>query len=295
MADGIRAWAPDAVVLQKEPKYADWLRKRVERPIVFYAHDSQTVKHLVQEAEEQARGSGLPWRRAYRRLASPRQFQRVNLSSLTYVICVSRSVEETYLRTYPKLKTGVVYNGVDHDWFYPTWEDEGFCLCVARFSKEKNLELIPMALGTAGYRTLIYGRPVREKWAYFEALARSIKEPIALETHTTQERLRQLLQKCSVFVYPSVDEGWGQAPVEAMACGKPVVASRSGGILESVGDAGILLGGDPGEWRKAADGLMSSEGLRMEFGKKALERSKGYSWERTAKEIEVTLGGVVKR
>jgi glycosyltransferase involved in cell wall biosynthesis len=295
MSKSIQAWAPDVVVLQKEPKYCDWLRTQINRPIVFYAHDSQTVKHLIQEAAEQEDGTVLPWRWAYRRFASPRPFQRVNLASVALVICVSRSVEGTYLQAYPRLKTGVIYNGVDHEWFYPTWEDEGFCLCVSRFSKEKNLELIPRALGGAAYPTVIYGRSLKEKRAYFEALKRGSSGSIKIETHTTQERLRQLLQTCSVFLCPSPDEGWGQAPVEAMACGKAVVALNSGGILESVGEGGVLVGDDPGVWRETADRLMASEEFRKEYGRRAWERSKRYSWENTASEIERTLEEIVKR
>lgn len=89
----------------------------------------------------------------------------------------------------------------------------------------------------------------------------------------------------ALFAYPSRYEGFGLPPLEAMACGVPVVASDAGAIGEVVGDAAYLI--DPQDARKFGAGLITclvepsvSDHLRA----RGLERARKFSWERTARE-----------
>jgi glycosyltransferase involved in cell wall biosynthesis len=97
--------------------------------------------------------------------------------------------------------------------------------------------------------------------------------------------VRRLLQKCSLVLQPGKDEGFGLVSLEAMACGKAVIAHRSGATIEVVDGAGILLGDDVGEWRRVVDELMASPESRKELGKRGLTRSMIFSWDRTSKQI----------
>src|SRR5207248_8464558 len=63
--------------------------------------------------------------------------------------------------------------------------------------------------------------------------------------YVTRERLRDLYRRARVFVYPSRAEGFGIPPLEALACGAPVIATRVGAIPEFAGDAALLI--DPGD------------------------------------------------
>lgn len=89
-----------------------------------------------------------------------------------------------------------------------------------------------------------------------------------------------------VFVYPSLMEGFGIPPLEAMACATPVISSNRGSLPEVVGDAGILF--DPEDANALSElilTVLNNEGLRRELIEKGLNHVKGFSWEKTAEGI----------
>lgn len=94
------------------------------------------------------------------------------------------------------------------------------------------------------------------------------------------------LYRCSVaFVYPSLYEGFGIPPLEAMACGTAVIASNSSSIPEVVGDAGILI--DPKAINDLADSLLTlldNPGERDQIIAKGKQRVQQFSWEKTAEQ-----------
>jgi glycosyltransferase involved in cell wall biosynthesis len=97
--------------------------------------------------------------------------------------------------------------------------------------------------------------------------------------------LRCLYSVAKVFVYPSLYEGFGLPPLEAMACGAPVITSHTSSLPEVVGDAAILI--DPynvEELLHALRTVLLDNDLRLQLRKKSLERAKLFSWTRTAQE-----------
>lgn len=89
---------------------------------------------------------------------------------------------------------------------------------------------------------------------------------------------------CELFVYPSLYEGFGLPPLEAMSCGAPVIASNITSIPEVVGDGGLLFNPlKENELLTSMEFMLSSECLRNQFSKIGLKKSKEFSWENTAK------------
>jgi len=87
------------------------------------------------------------------------------------------------------------------------------------------------------------------------------------------------------FIFPSRYEGFGLPPLEALACGTPVVGSGVSSIPEVVGDAGVLLPPDDAEGMAGAlIQLATDEGFRTEMSHRALAQAAHFSWERTARE-----------
>jgi len=106
---------------------------------------------------------------------------------------------------------------------------------------------------------------------------------VHLAGRVADEFLPALYSGALAFVYPSLYEGFGLPPLEAMACGTPVLTSNVTAMPEVVGDAGLLV--DPYNVEAIAHGirrLVEDSALREELRKKGLERAKQFTWERTA-------------
>ncbi len=99
------------------------------------------------------------------------------------------------------------------------------------------------------------------------------------------EELVYLYNAARVFALPSFYEGFGLPPLEAMACGTPVVVSNTSSLPEVVGDAGQMVDPDDVEaWSVALWRVLTDKGLRDEMCEKGLRRTASFSWERTARE-----------
>ncbi len=101
----------------------------------------------------------------------------------------------------------------------------------------------------------------------------------------TLDQLCWLYREARALLFPSLDEGFGLPPLEAMASGTPVVASRTGALPEVLGDAAIFI--DPEDERSVAQGirdLLGGEGLSDLLRAKGLERAERFTPERMAEE-----------
>jgi glycosyltransferase involved in cell wall biosynthesis len=88
-----------------------------------------------------------------------------------------------------------------------------------------------------------------------------------------------------VFVYPSIFEGWGLPITEAMACGKPVIASNVSSLPEAAGDTGLLLPPeDVSAWTAALARGLNDREWKIESGERARQRAVQFTWERTAQQ-----------
>ncbi|HEX6484251.1 MAG TPA: glycosyltransferase family 1 protein [Ktedonobacteraceae bacterium] len=95
-----------------------------------------------------------------------------------------------------------------------------------------------------------------------------------------------LYSLADVFAYPSFFEGFGVPPLEAMACGAPVITSNTSSLPEIVGDAALLV--DPhntGEIAQAITRLLENEELREELREKGYQQVKQYTWPNSARKM----------
>src|SRR5205823_9755020 len=103
--------------------------------------------------------------------------------------------------------------------------------------------------------------------SFFNRLrALGLQQVVKLTGFVPDEQLPALLNAAEVFAFPSHFEGFGLPPLEAMACGLPVVCSNASSLPEVVGQAGLLLPpDDPPAWAAALDRLLSDAALRQEL------------------------------
>lgn len=118
---------------------------------------------------------------------------------------------------------------------------------------------------------------------------KGLEDRICLTGYLNDEDLRSLYSSCAVFIYPSLYEGFGLPPLEAMACGAPVITSRDPALMETVGSAARLV--DPksvDDIAQAMSEMLSDERMRQHYAELGREQVKKFSWEQTAlKTLEV--------
>jgi len=91
-----------------------------------------------------------------------------------------------------------------------------------------------------------------------------------------------LYNLADLYVSASLYEGFGLSPLEAMACGTPVVSSNRASLPEVVGSGGLLVDPTPARLAAAIVSVTTDEWLRRDLGRRALARAGAFSWERTA-------------
>ncbi len=245
-------------------------------------------------------------------------FRRLALSA-DRVIAVSHSTKDDLTARYgvPEDRITVIESGIGAQFHAMSRNDTElirvkekyrlpyrFILMLATLEPRKNiLALIRAYEALRGLK-----HPVTEKYALiiagargwkceevFEAIARSpYKDDIILPGFIADEDKTALYNLSSVFVYPSLYEGFGFPPLEAMACGVSVIASHSSSLPEVVGDAGILVDPyQPDELLQALVQILTDQGLAESLRAKSLERAKSFTWEKTIRatyDIFLALG-----
>lgn len=224
--------------------------------------------------------------------------------SAAKVITVSRASRDDIVRELgvdPR-KIVVIYNAVEER-FRPLPRGEAreevarrfgvegeYILCVSNFLPHKNIARLIDAFreirrdGFSG-KLVLAGSDVHTRPSLREqAEELGIADSVCFPGFVSDDLLPSLYNACRVFVFPSLYEGFGLPPLEAMACGRPVVVSDTPSVNEVVGDAGVRV--DPNRTDSVAAGirsLLEDEERQARYARAGLERAKGYSWSVTAR------------
>src|SRR5215213_9819939 len=168
--------------------------------------------------------------------------------------------------------------------------DRPYVACVGTLEPRKNLVTALRAFARVGERhgdevalVVVGGRGWRNE--AFEEELRRVRSEVILTGFLSDEDLVGVMAGARCFLYPSLHEGYGFPPLEAMACGTPVVTSATSSLPEVVGDAGLLV--DPRDVEAVAAGverLLGDDALHASLRASGLRRAASYTWERCAAE-----------
>jgi glycosyltransferase involved in cell wall biosynthesis len=133
-----------------------------------------------------------------------------------------------------------------------------------------------------------------------EWLARAAQPPLASHVqyvgYVPDQRREDLFAGARALVLPSLDEGFGLTALEAMSAGVPLIASNRGSLPEVVGSGGLLLEPHDAEaWTMAIDRATHDDAWARELACAGLERSKAFTWERTAARLGQAYQDAVAR
>lgn len=117
-----------------------------------------------------------------------------------------------------------------------------------------------------------------------KAATKNVEKQIVFLGQFPNAMKTDLYNSADLFVFPSLQEGFGLAPVEAMTCAKTVIASDRGALPEVIGEYGFILPLSEELWADKIKELLENENLRNDIGKKAREHVlKNFSWDNNAK------------
>ena len=148
--------------------------------------------------------------------------------------------------------------------------------CFTRFVEESG--------DTELHLVLVGGKGWDYAGIFDEIKARqAVRRRIIVTGYVADNDLAVVYSGALLFVYPSLYEGFGLPPLEAMQCGVPVITSNSSSLPEVVGDAGIMVNPrDADALCQAIALLVSDSSKREELSRRSLERAKAFSWKRCA-------------
>lgn len=170
--------------------------------------------------------------------------------------------------------------------------EDDFLLFVGTLEPRKNLLSLLQALEQIVLNTSLRPQLViagGEGWLMDETFSfiknSSIGERLRLTGYLGDDDLGALYSSCRMFIYPSVYEGFGLPPLEAMACGAPVIASRIAALQENLGDAACFFEPmDVAGLAKSILELWADEPQRQELSFLGRQQAEKFSWERTARQ-----------
>jgi len=232
------------------------------------------------------------------------------LKNAQVVICDSENTKNDVIDYY-RIKDKsyrVIYQGYDKERLYPRprgavskkYGLKKYLFYMGDMRPYKNLERSLEAFAKLNFGDLKFVIGGSKDRRFYPGLERkieklSLKDKVIFLGYVSGEDLPLLYSEAEVLVFPSLYEGFGRPPLEAMACGCPVVVSHAASLPEVCGDAAYYV--DPYNVEGIAEGVgkvLTDENLRNTMIRKGLERVKLFSWEKAAKEVLQVFGEVLK-
>ena len=245
---------------------------------------------------------------------------RFSLDIADRVIVPSLSTKNDIINfyNYPNEKIAVIPLGVNHDIYGPIADIHSlnafkrkhslgrYILFLGTLEPRKNAvgllnayNVLCKMVGIKRVPDLVFGggRGWKNK-AFnktYQNLDKTVRDKIRLLGYLPQEELPLLYSGADVFVFPSLWEGFGLPPLEAMVCGTPVITSNVSSLPEVVGDAALLVDPDsPEQIAEAMYEILTDEDLASKLKSAGIMQAAKFTWENTALQTYKIYEGAVR-
>ncbi len=224
------------------------------------------------------------------------------------IITDSEFSKSEIIKYYPKYKDKikVIYCGVNLEKFHPINDAERintvkknlditgeYFLYLGTIEPRKNLELLIEAYkllldkdSNVPSLVMAGGKGWLNSRIYQKVTELGLENKVKFTKYIPDEDMCPLVNGATAFVFPSIYEGFGMPPLEAMACGVPVVSSGEASLPEVVGDCAVIV--DAYSSQSICDGMYkiySDEKLRSDLKKRGTERAAQFTWEKSAQAL----------
>lgn len=193
----------------------------------------------------------------------------------------------------------VLHNGVDHILRVKAdlsgldilgLRSRPYVLGLSSVQSHKNIRVLLEAATQFQNRDLalvLYGPAGR---ADFEAAGMKVPPNVILTGRVTDERLRGLIEGARAYLFPSLTEGFGLPPLEAMILGTPAIVAPCGALPELCGTSAVYADEtDPDAWAQAINTLVEDERQRLAYAESGRTHAGAYQWSRTASQLAEIL------
>jgi glycosyltransferase involved in cell wall biosynthesis len=177
--------------------------------------------------------------------------------------------------------------------------DRPFILNVGTLEPRKNLATLLDAYAALRRRGLEHRLVIAggRGWLYDGVFRRveelSLEDDVLFLGYVAEEHLPALYCLADLLVFPSLYEGFGLPPLEAMACGTPVITSNSSSLPEVVGEAGLMVPAqDPEALAETIAMVLADPGLREDLVRKGLSRASEFTWQAAGEKLLAIYQGL---
>ena len=236
------------------------------------------------------------------------------IKNFDHIIAMSKNTKKDIIELckITEKKISVIYSGISEKYYkiddkenikiknFPNLPKK-FILFLGTLEPRKNVDSIIKAYNKLRknnnfnkYKLVIAGGKGWKNKNIYNAFKNSkYKNDIQFLGYVENKDKNYLYNLADLFVYPSFYEGFGLPPLEAMACGCPVITSSVSSLPEIVGSAGIMVNPhDILEISQAMNDILSDKNLQNKLSQKGIEKAKEFNWEKSAKEYLSCIKGL---
>lgn len=224
----------------------------------------------------------------------PKQRAIATYQSNAHKIVVSKWLKDILESEYQSKYLELVPNAIDHNVFYPIQRKKSLIPTIGFLANSGHVKGLDVALSVV--KELKKDYPALKVLTFGTSKLKNIPfDAYGIEFHLlpTQDEIREIYTRCDVWLAPSRSEGFNLTAMEAMACGTPVVSTKTGwlveavvpyknGILTEIDDINALLAGV--KWFLSQPNI-----VWLECSNHAVATTEGYSWEKSTAQFESAL------